>query len=74
MPRTGAPSILFSLQAKTGNGAQTLTCNVDAEAPRLGMDGVPVSFSGSSQDKAVQSYKGWTGRGEFRLNAGLTDS
>jgi hypothetical protein len=53
-----APSILFSLRAKTGNGAQALTLNVDTEAPHLGMGGDPVSFSGCLSTKGNAIIQG----------------
>ena len=60
MPLTGggAPFTLFSLQAKTGNGAQALALKVSAEAPPLGIVGDPVSFSGYLSAKGTAIIQG----------------
>jgi hypothetical protein len=49
---------MFSLQAKTGNGAQALALKVSAEAPPLGMVGDFVSFSGCLSTKGNAIIQG----------------
>lgn len=50
--------MLFSLQAKTGHGAQALTLKVSAETPHLGIVGDPVSFSGCLSSKGTAIIQG----------------
>ena len=75
MPLTGggAPFILFSLQAKTGNGAQALARKVSAEAPPLGIVGDSVSFSGCLSTKGNAIIQGGRKVGAVSKDGGLNN-